>query len=65
MAKATLPDCGIDWDYFVDDYNRIRDKIEEVFPQLFAGFNERIRRPGGFYPSTTKGEFLSLLAKRP
>jgi molybdopterin-dependent oxidoreductase alpha subunit len=49
MAKATLPDCGIDWDYFVDDYNRIRDKIEEVFPQLFAGFNERIRRPGGFH----------------
>jgi len=49
MAKATLPDCGIDWDYFVDDYNRIRDKIEEIFPQLFAGFNERIRRPGGFH----------------
>jgi molybdopterin-dependent oxidoreductase alpha subunit len=49
MAKATLPDSGIDWDYFVDDYNRIRDKIEEVFPQLFAGFNERIRRPGGFH----------------
>ncbi len=49
MAKATLPDCGIDWDHFVDDYNRIRDKIEEVFPQLFAGFNERIRRPGGFH----------------
>jgi formate dehydrogenase major subunit len=49
MAKATLPDCGIDWDYYVDDYNRIRDKIEEVFPQLFAGFNERIRRPGGFH----------------
>jgi molybdopterin-dependent oxidoreductase alpha subunit len=49
IAKATLPDCGIDWDYFVNDYNRIRDKIEEVFPQLFAGFNERIRRPGGFH----------------
>jgi formate dehydrogenase major subunit len=52
MAKATLPDCGIDWDFFVADYNRIRDKIEEVFPQLFAGFNERIRRPGGFHLTT-------------
>src|SRR5215469_5940548 len=52
MAKATLPDCGIDWDYFVDDYNRIRDKIEEVFPQLFADFNERIRHPGGFHLTT-------------
>jgi molybdopterin-dependent oxidoreductase alpha subunit len=49
MAKATLPDCGIDWDFFAADYNRIRDKIEEVFPDLFAEFNERIRHPGGFH----------------
>jgi molybdopterin-dependent oxidoreductase alpha subunit len=56
MAKATLPDCGIDWDYFVDDYDRIRDKIEEVFPQLFAGFNERIRQPGGFHLSVPPRE---------
>jgi len=52
MAKATLPDCGIDWDFYVADYNRIRDKIEEVFPRLFADFNERIRRPGGFHLTT-------------
>jgi molybdopterin-dependent oxidoreductase alpha subunit len=56
MANATLPGCGIDWNYFVDDYNRIRDKIEEVFPQLFAGFNERIRRPGGFHLSVPPRE---------
>jgi molybdopterin-dependent oxidoreductase alpha subunit len=49
MAKATLPDSGIDWDFFAADYNRIRDKIEQVFPELFANFNERIRRPGGFH----------------
>ncbi|HXW72643.1 MAG TPA: FdhF/YdeP family oxidoreductase [Methylocella sp.] len=49
MAKATLPNCGIDWDFFVADYNRIRDKIEEVFPDLFADFNKRIRQPGGFH----------------
>ena len=29
MAKATLPDCGIDWDFYVADYDRIRDKIED------------------------------------
>jgi formate dehydrogenase major subunit len=52
MAKASLPDCGIDWDFFTADYNRIRDKIEEVFPQLFADFNERIRQPGGFHLTT-------------
>jgi anaerobic selenocysteine-containing dehydrogenase len=49
MAKATLPSDIIDWDYFVADYDRIRDKIEEVFPDLFAEFNKRIRRPGGFH----------------
>ncbi|HUC68715.1 MAG TPA: FdhF/YdeP family oxidoreductase [Stellaceae bacterium] len=49
VAKATLPDCGIDWDWYAADYNRIRDKIEAVFPQLFADFNARIRRPGGFH----------------
>ena len=52
MAKATLLDCGIDWDFFVADYNRIRDKIEEVFPDLFAEFNNRIRQPGGFHLTT-------------
>jgi formate dehydrogenase major subunit len=52
MAKATLPDCGIDWDFYVADYNRIRDKIEEVFPQLFADFTTRIRHPGGFHLTT-------------
>jgi formate dehydrogenase major subunit len=49
MAKATLPDCGIDWDFYVGDYDRIRDKIEAVFPDLFADFNKQIRRPGGFH----------------
>src|SRR3984957_14403895 len=49
IAKATLPDCGIDWDFYAADYDRIRDKIEAVFPQLFADFNERIRHPGGFH----------------
>jgi len=49
MAKATLPDCGIDWDSYAADYDRIRDKIEAVFPDLFADFNKRIRQPGGFH----------------
>ena len=49
IAKATLPDSGIDWDFFAADYDRIRDKIREVFPELFDNFNEQIRRPGGFH----------------
>jgi molybdopterin-dependent oxidoreductase alpha subunit len=48
MAKATLGDrYGVDWDALVADYDRIRDKIEIVFPD-FKDFNARIRQPGGF-----------------
>jgi molybdopterin-dependent oxidoreductase alpha subunit len=49
MANATLPDRGIDWCFYIEDYSRIRDKIEAVFPELFARFGERIREPGGFH----------------
>jgi formate dehydrogenase major subunit len=49
MAKATLPDSGIDWEYYVADYDRVRDQIAAVLPQLFHDFNTRIRTPGGFH----------------
>lgn len=47
MAMATLPGSGIDWAGMVADYDRIRDKIEDVFPE-FQDYNIRIRVPGGF-----------------
>ncbi|WP_018896708.1 FdhF/YdeP family oxidoreductase [Rhizobium sp. 2MFCol3.1] len=48
IAKATLGDrYGIDWDGMVADYDRIRDKIEIVFPDFFD-FNKRVRVRGGF-----------------
>jgi molybdopterin-dependent oxidoreductase alpha subunit len=49
MAHATLPDSGIEWDRFAGNYDLIRDKIEAVFPSLFAQFNAKIRQPGGFH----------------
>jgi molybdopterin-dependent oxidoreductase alpha subunit len=49
MAKATLPgSLGIDWDTYVADYDRIRDDIERVMPELFSGYNAKIKKPGGF-----------------
>jgi len=48
MARATLRDTTVDWQSFEDDYDLIRDKIEEVFPDLFKDFNSKIRKPGGF-----------------
>jgi molybdopterin-dependent oxidoreductase alpha subunit len=53
IARATLPNDGlIDWSAFEDNYNLIRDRIEDVFPALFQDFNRRIRQPGGFHLTT-------------
>ena len=49
MARATLPNSGIDWDALEGNYDLIRDKIEAVYPKLFENFNARIRHPGGFH----------------
>jgi molybdopterin-dependent oxidoreductase alpha subunit len=49
MARATLGDSDIDWEAFEANYDLIRDKIEAVFPKLFADFNARVRVPGGFH----------------
>ncbi len=48
IAQATLGDkYGIDWAGMIDNYDRIRDKIEIVFPD-FKDFNRRVRVRGGF-----------------
>jgi anaerobic selenocysteine-containing dehydrogenase len=49
MARATLGDRStVDWEWLVEDYDRIRDRIEHVVEGI-QNFNERVRRPGGFY----------------
>ncbi len=49
MARATLgAKCDVNWEWLAADYDRIRDKIEAVFP-AFADYNRRIRKPGGFH----------------
>jgi molybdopterin-dependent oxidoreductase alpha subunit len=47
IAVAALPETRVDWNWLIEDYDRIREKIEEVFPD-FYDFNERVRRKGGF-----------------
>lgn len=47
MARATLGEGPIDWDGLVANYDRIRDKIAEVFPD-FGDFNARVRHKHGF-----------------
>ena len=47
IARATLPNSKVRWLELIADYDRIRDRIESVFPD-FQDFNQRIRHPGGF-----------------
>ena len=50
LAKATLPDNPkVKWDAWVDDYDLIRDLIEQTYPEQFHDFNQRVFTPGGFY----------------
>jgi len=49
LAAATLAqNSKTRWLWYVDDYARIRDAIEQVYDQ-FKNYNERIRKPGGFH----------------
>jgi molybdopterin-dependent oxidoreductase alpha subunit len=50
IAKATLPvNDKVPWDEWVADYARVRDAIEETYPEDFRSFNERMWQPGGFH----------------
>ncbi|MFT5906572.1 MAG: molybdopterin-dependent oxidoreductase alpha subunit, partial [Cryomorphaceae bacterium] len=55
MADATIGDTEtVKWLWMAEDYNRIRNHIENVVPG-FADYNERVSQPGGFYlPNTAK-----------
>jgi molybdopterin-dependent oxidoreductase alpha subunit len=49
LAVKTLPQKqSVDWMGMIQDYDRIREKIEQVIPG-FEDFNRRVRNPAGFY----------------
>lgn len=49
IAKATLPPgTQVPWDAWTEDYARVRDAIEQTFPDDFRDFNQRMGQPGGF-----------------
>jgi molybdopterin-dependent oxidoreductase alpha subunit len=47
IAKATLDQDKVDWDYLVEDYAHIRDLIEKTIDG-FENYNERVKKPTGF-----------------
>ena len=60
IADATVGSGLVDWQAFVDDYDRIREAIEEVVDG-FDDYNRRVRQPGGFaLPNPVReGEFAT------
>ena len=49
LARATLGSRStVDWDAYTENYDTIRDTISRVIPG-FEQFNEKVRKPGGFY----------------
>ncbi len=48
MAEKVLPKSAIDWTWYVESYDRIRNSIEDVFED-FHDFNARVYLPGGFH----------------
>lgn len=49
LARATFGQrTTVDWEELIADYDRVRDLIERVIPG-FENYNQRVRRPGGFY----------------
>jgi len=49
LAKATLGKRSVvNWDRYINSYDAVRDDIEKVVPG-FENYNERVRKPGGFY----------------
>ncbi|WP_370531849.1 FdhF/YdeP family oxidoreductase [Streptomyces venezuelae] len=47
MARAALPGSATPWEWYVEDYDRIRDTMAKVLDG-FEDFNRRVRLPLGF-----------------
>ncbi|MEH3087066.1 MAG: FdhF/YdeP family oxidoreductase [Xylophilus ampelinus] len=64
LAHATLgARSRVRWLWLVEDYARIRDQIEAVFPD-FRDFNARVAHPGGFRLRNTASERVWATASR-
>lgn len=47
IAKATLDQDKVDWDFLTEDYSNIRDLIEKTIAG-FENYNKRVEQPIGF-----------------
>jgi len=61
IAQAALPDSRTPWDWYVQDYDRIRDTMAKVL-NGFEDFNRRVRLPLGFRIKQPARELVFLTA---
>ncbi|QNS08509.1 FdhF/YdeP family oxidoreductase [Streptomyces xanthii] len=47
MARATLPESDTPWEWYIEDYDRVRDTMAQVLDG-FEDCNRRVRLPLGF-----------------
>ncbi|MER5258706.1 FdhF/YdeP family oxidoreductase [Streptomyces sp. NPDC002855] len=47
LARAALPDSATPWEWYIEDYDRIRDTMAQALDG-FEDFNRRVRLPLGF-----------------
>lgn len=64
LATATLKNSNTNWNHFIEDYDRIREAIQNTIPG-FDDYNRRIRNDGGFYlPNGARdGDFKTKTGK--
>ncbi|MGV9651530.1 FdhF/YdeP family oxidoreductase [Streptomyces sp. NPDC003554] len=61
MARAALPASSTPWEWYVEDYDRIRDTMAQVL-NGFEDFNRRVRLPLGFRIKQPARELVFLTA---
>jgi anaerobic selenocysteine-containing dehydrogenase len=50
IAAALLPpNPKVPWRDWIGDYALVRNAIDRTLPQFFGNFNERLKKPGGFW----------------
>jgi len=63
LAEHTFKNSSVDWNYLVNDYNGIRNMIEENIPG-FKDYNKRVNAGGFELPNgARKGEFKTSKGK--
>ena len=65
LAKAVFGNkTKVDWNLYSSNYDYIRDAIEKTIPGFYH-YNERVRKPGGFYlpNGSREGKFNTFSGK--